>query len=153
MYWITNQLAFGGLTSIATSDGATAILNLFEEQPYEPPAHVVYHHNGFPDTQPFPIETIWECVRWIDREIAAGHRVLVHCAEGNSRSVTVVIAYLVYKGCSLEGAKSLILSKKRFYTVRGVETSEPMQFHDSFFTQWKEFLARHAGGILPCPSA
>ena len=153
MYWITNQLAFGGLTSIATSDGATAILNLFEEQPYEPPAHVVYRHNGFPDAQPFPIETIWECVRWIDREIAAGHRVLVHCAEGNSRSVTVVIAYLIFKGGSLETAKSLILSKKRFYTARGVDTLEPMQFHDSFFTQWKEFLVRHAGGTLTSPGS
>jgi len=149
MYWITNHLAFGGLTSIAASDGATAILNLFEEQPYEPPAHVVYRHNGFPDTQPFPIETIWECVRWIDLQIAGGQRVLVHCAEGNSRSVSVVIAYLIFKGYSLEAAKSLILSKKRLYTVGGVETSEPMQFHDSFFIQWKEFLVRHGGGVLP----
>ena len=142
MYWITNQLALGGLTSIPISDGATAILNLFEEQPYELPAHVVYLHNGFPDEQPFPIETIWECVRWIDRHVADGHRVLVHCAEGNSRSVSVVIAYLIFTGCSLEEAKSLILSKKRFHTERGVETSNPLQFHDSFFTQWKEFLTR-----------
>ncbi len=144
MYWITNQLALGGLTSIPVSDGATAILNLFEEQPYELPAHVVYLHNGFPDEQPFPIETIWECVRWIDRHVADGHRVLVHCAEGNSRSVSVVIAYLIFTGCSLEAAKSLILSKKRFHTERGVETSNPLQFHDSFFTQWKEFLTRQA---------
>ena len=142
MYWITNQLALGGLTSIPVSDGATAILNLFEEQPYELPAHVVYLHKGFPDEQPFPIETIWECVRWIDRHVADGHRVLVHCAEGNSRSVSVVIAYLIFTGCSLEAAKSLILSKKRFHTERGVETSNPLQFHDSFFTQWKEFLTR-----------
>jgi protein-tyrosine phosphatase len=142
MYWITNQLALGGLTSIPVSDGATAILNLFEEQPYELPDHVVYLHNGFPDEQPFPIETIWECVRWIDRHVADGHRVLVHCAEGNSRSVSVVIAYLIFTGCSLEAAKSLILSKKRFHTERGVETSSPLQFHDSFFTQWKEFLTR-----------
>jgi protein-tyrosine phosphatase len=142
MYWITNQLALGGLTSIPVSDEATAILNLFEEQPYELPAHVVYLHKGFPDEQPFPIETIWECVRWIDRHVADGHRVLVHCAEGNSRSVSVVIAYLIFTGCSLEAAKSLILSKKRFHTERGVETSNPLQFHDSFFTQWKEFLTR-----------
>ena len=142
MYWITNQLALGGLTSIPVSDGVTAILNLFEEQPYELPAHVVYLHKGFPDEQPFPIETIWECVRWIDRHVADGHRVLVHCAEGNSRSVSVVIAYLIFTGCSLEAAKSLILSKKRFHTERGVETSNPLQFHDSFFTQWKEFLTR-----------
>ncbi len=144
MYWITHQLALGGLTSIPASDGVTAILNLFEEQPYEPPAHVVYHHNGFPDEQPFPIETIWGCVRWIDRHVADGHRVLVHCAEGNSRSVSVVIAYLIFTGVSLEAAKSLILSKKPFYTVRGVETSNPLQFHDAFFTQWKEFLTRQA---------
>ena len=144
MYWITDQLGLGGLTSIPASDGATAILNLFEEQPYEPPPHVVYRHNGFPDEQPFPIETIWECVRWIDRHVADGHRVLVHCAEGNSRSVSVVIAYLIFTGVSLEAAKSLILSKKRFYTVRGVETSNPLQFHDAFFTQWKEFLSRQA---------
>ena len=142
MYWITNQLALGGLTSIPVSDEATAILNLFEEQPYELPAHVVYLHKGFPDEQPFPIETIWECVRWIDRHVADGHRVLVHCAEGNSRSVSVVIVYLIFTGCSLEAAKSLILSKKRFHTERGVETSNPLQFHDSFFTQWKEFLTR-----------
>jgi protein-tyrosine phosphatase len=142
MYWITNQLALGGLTSIPVSDEATAILNLFEEQPYELPAHVVYLHKGFPDEQPFPIETIWECVRWIDRHVADGHRVLVHCAEGNSRSVSVVIAYLIFTGCSLEAAKSLILSKKRFHTDRGVDTPNPLQFHDSFFTQWKEFLTR-----------
>ena len=145
MYWITEQLAFGGLTSIPLSRSATAILNLFEEQPYKPPAHVVHCHKGFPDIEPFPVDLIWECVLWIDRAVAAGHRVLVHCAEGNSRSVSVVIAYLVFKGYDLGEAKRLILEKKRFRTLGGVDTGEPLVFHDSFFTEWRKYLVGKEG--------
>ncbi|CDW86391.1 dual specificity protein phosphatase 19 isoform x1 [Stylonychia lemnae] len=39
-----------------------------------------------------------ECFEFIDHDFDQGRNVLVHCAAGVSRSATVVIGYLMYKG-------------------------------------------------------
>ncbi|MFQ5903982.1 MAG: dual specificity protein phosphatase family protein [Candidatus Binatia bacterium] len=122
-------------------DQFTAVLNLHEEQPYIPPEAIVFFHNGFPDVQPFPLQEIWECVRWVDQQISRGHRVLVHCAEGNSRSVSVVMAYLLYKGHSLDEAKEMILSKKPFCTQSGNPTDQPQYFQEEFLGQWRIYVS------------
>lgn len=48
--------------------------------------------------------------KFIEKQRRAGHSVLVHCAAGVSRSVTLVISYLLLKGVerSVEGALSRI---------------------------------------------
>ncbi|MEE8074059.1 MAG: dual specificity protein phosphatase family protein [Candidatus Binatia bacterium] len=145
MYWITENLAFGGLTDIQFDDQFTAVLNLHEDHSYSLPETIHFYHNGFPDVQPFPLERIWECVQWIDQRISLGQRVLVHCAEGNSRSVSVVIAYLLYKGHGLDVAKKKILSLKPFCTQSGMPTDQPQYFQEEFLTQWLRYLTeRHS---------
>ncbi len=141
MYCITEKLAFGGLTDIHFADQFTAVLNLCEDHSYALPEKIHFYHNGFPDVQPFSLERIWECVQWIEQQISRGDRVLVHCAEGNSRSVSVVIAYLHYKGYGLDQAKKRILSIKPFCTQSGRPTGQPQYFQDEFLTQWEEYLS------------
>nr|XP_018684548.1 PREDICTED: dual specificity protein phosphatase 1B-like isoform X4 [Musa acuminata subsp. malaccensis] len=54
-----------------------------------------------------------ECFSFIDEARSAGGGVLVHCFAGMSRSVTVVVAYLMKKHrMSLSDALSLVRSKR-----------------------------------------
>uniref|UniRef100_A0A0D9V1A3 Uncharacterized protein n=1 Tax=Leersia perrieri TaxID=77586 RepID=A0A0D9V1A3_9ORYZ len=54
-----------------------------------------------------------ECFSFIDESISTGGNVLVHCFAGRSRSVTIVVAYLMKKHqMSLENALSLVRSKR-----------------------------------------
>ncbi|CAD6214028.1 unnamed protein product [Miscanthus lutarioriparius] len=54
-----------------------------------------------------------ECFSFIDEAISSGGNVLVHCFAGRSRSVTIVVAYLMKKyQMSLESALSLVRSKR-----------------------------------------
>ena len=39
----------------------------------------------------------YECIEFLDAARSAGGKVLVHCVQGVSRSVSVVIAYLIFK--------------------------------------------------------
>lgn len=42
-------------------------------------------------------EYIKKSVKFIDNAISNGHKVLVHCAAGISRSSSIIIAYMMYK--------------------------------------------------------
>ncbi|KAJ3669617.1 hypothetical protein LUZ60_011567 [Juncus effusus] len=54
-----------------------------------------------------------ECFNFIDEAKAAGGNVLVHCFAGRSRSVTIVVAYLMKKHqMSLGSSLSLVRSKR-----------------------------------------
>ncbi|XP_024315620.1 dual specificity protein phosphatase 1B isoform X1 [Brachypodium distachyon] len=64
-----------------------------------------------PDTD--LVKHFGECFNFIDEGISTGGNVLVHCFAGRSRSVTVVLAYLMKKHqVSLESALSLVRSKR-----------------------------------------
>ncbi|KAJ3690172.1 hypothetical protein LUZ61_019336 [Rhynchospora tenuis] len=54
-----------------------------------------------------------ECINFIDEAIRTGGNVLVHCFAGRSRSVTIVVAYLMKKHrMTREAAFSLVISKR-----------------------------------------
>src|SRR5438876_104475 len=142
MYWITEHLGVSGFYDARFEPPVTAVLNVAEQRPYEPPPRMTYLHLGFPDVQPFPIPTGWTCVRWLDDQVDQGHRVLVHCAEGNSRSVSVVMAYLLHKGRPLPELKRLVLSRKPFASSGGNPTDLPQYFQDAFLAAWIDHLKR-----------
>src|SRR5579863_5306605 len=130
MHWIHDDIAISGLFDLNFDRPVSAVLNVCEWRPYDPPKRVAYLHRGFPDVQPFPIETVGECVLWLDRQMKAGGKALVHCAEGNSRSVTVAIAFLMYRGLPLEEIKREVLKRKPYAQISGIPTSEPQYFQD-----------------------
>ena len=55
----------------------------------------------------------YECIKFIDNVKEKGGRVLVHCIQGISRSVTLVMAYLIYKNkLTYDKAFNLVQSKR-----------------------------------------
>ncbi|RLG78892.1 MAG: hypothetical protein DRO13_06660 [Thermoprotei archaeon] len=63
-----------------------------------------------PDFHPVDLLELYRITMWIDREAAAGGRVLVHCMGGIGRSGMVAAAYLVYLGRELYSAVKRIRS-------------------------------------------
>ncbi|MHA1805360.1 MAG: dual specificity protein phosphatase family protein [Promethearchaeota archaeon] len=77
--------------------GITAIVNLMEENLYDPRSHgFFYKYKGFPDDWYVPHEYLDEILEFIDTHVELG-KVLVHCARGISRSGGVIIAWLMKK--------------------------------------------------------
>jgi len=55
----------------------------------------------------------YECIKFIDNVKEKGGRVLVHCIQGISRSVTLVMAYLIYKNkITYDKAFNIVQSKR-----------------------------------------
>jgi len=75
--------------------GITAIVNLMEENLYDPtPQGFAYLHKGFPDDWYPPHAFLKEIIEFIDKHIKNG-KVLVHCAMGVSRSGGIIVAWLL----------------------------------------------------------
>ncbi len=123
MHWIDDDLGVSGLHDLHMEHPVGAVLNVCERRPYEPPAHLPYLHRGFQDEQPFPIGIVWECVQWLDRQLADGRKALVHCAEGDA-------------------IKRQVLERKPFAQLGGMPIEQRQYFQDAFFARWQRFLAR-----------
>jgi Dual specificity phosphatase, catalytic domain len=63
--------------------------------------------------------------RTIDQEISAGRKVYVHCHEGKFRAPTVAVAYLVFKGVSVDEAVKHVRSR-RDSSLPGLEESKKL---------------------------
>lgn len=71
------------------------------------------------------------CVDFIDKAIAAGGKVLVHCNQGRSRSVTVAAAYLTSRmQCSVDEALGLIKSKRPIAEPNAGFMEQLAQWHE-----------------------
>jgi protein-tyrosine phosphatase len=90
--------------------GITSVLKLYESPPDWPPGFIVYNM-PHPDGEPISDDRIARHIKFITDEIKAGHKVLVVCGAGISRSSTAVLAYLVSTGISLPDAYKLLKSR------------------------------------------
>jgi protein-tyrosine phosphatase len=77
-------------------------------------------HLPIPDFGTPRLEELSEAVDWINREIAAGKKVLVHCLVGRGRSGTVAAAYLISKGFDADDA----IQHVRRHVHGAIETCE-----------------------------
>lgn len=88
---------------------ATGITNLFE-------GWFIYKTKEAFDTPMYQIIDIFdECCEYIHSAVISGGCVLVHCNAGVSRSVSIVIAYLMkHYGMSFDEAFNFVKSKRSF---------------------------------------
>ena len=97
--------------------GITHILNVAAEIEADRAPEYVYKHVGIGDDDGSDdiSDILGECVDWVERALSGepGNRVMVHCWSGVSRSVCVVLAYLVHRrGYTLGDAYAMVLLKR-----------------------------------------
>jgi protein-tyrosine phosphatase len=110
MNFIFSRFALGNIRDARAEPPVEAILNLSE---YHYPTNRVYRSLYFPDgVYIHPLSLIGECTEFIRDQLRQGHHVLVHCAEGISRSCVIGAAYLYECGMSLDEALALIRDKR-----------------------------------------
>jgi protein-tyrosine phosphatase len=121
MSWITPHLAVGGRVHPAdiarlAGTGITRVVDTRSEHQDDERA---LGASGIgllclptPDTQPLTVAQLCEGARWINEQIAAGQRVLIHCEHGVGRSVLLTAAALVESGMSAREAITLIQRKR-----------------------------------------
>lgn len=111
--------------------GVTAVINTCEE--YAGPTHI-YEELGIEqlhlptvDFQPPTLKDVELGVDYIEKQVAAGKQVYIHCKAGRARSATIVICWLMKsKGMSPEEGHAF-LREKRPQTLRSLSKREVVQ--------------------------
>jgi protein tyrosine phosphatase (PTP) superfamily phosphohydrolase (DUF442 family) len=121
MSWITPQLAVGGRVhpdDIArlAAIGVTRVVDTRAEY-HDDEAALAAHgiqllYLPTPDTEPLTLDQLAEGARWIDTQITAGERVLVHCEHGVGRSAMLAAAALVAGGMNAHDAMRLVQASR-----------------------------------------
>ncbi|MFX1427213.1 MAG: dual specificity protein phosphatase family protein [Promethearchaeota archaeon] len=102
--------------------GITAIVNLMEENLYDPtPLGYYYLHKGFADDTYPPHEYLDEILNFIDLHLNKNGKVLVHCSMGVSRSGGVAIAWLLKKNPNWSWEDALSYIKKSKFIAPAME--------------------------------
>lgn len=121
MSWVTPQLAVGGrirpqdIGRLARS-GVTCVVDTRSEHKDDESAlaaegiHLLYLPT--PDTQPLSLVDLRRGAEWVNQQIAAGNRVLIHCEHGVGRSVLLTAAALVAGGMSAHDAVHLVQRRR-----------------------------------------
>ncbi len=106
--------------------GITAIVNLMEENLYDPRPHgIAYLFRGFADDWYVPHEYLGEIFEFIDKHIKEKKgKVLVHCARGVSRSGGIVAAWLLKEHNNWTWAEAIDYVSKSRLIYPAIEIKE-----------------------------
>lgn len=113
MDWITEDIAVGGGTiepemwqGFQADNEITAVVNMRAEQQdwFSNPLPIAYLWLPVIDHTDPALGQLLLGAQFIDTAVRIGHRVLVHCAMGIGRSRTMVAAYLIWTGLSVDEA-------------------------------------------------
>ncbi len=73
------------------------------------------HINDISETlaeESFTLDKLLKAIKFIDQELKSGHKVLVHCKAGASRSPTAILGYLMYsQNMSAQEAYDFLIKK------------------------------------------
>jgi len=75
-------------------EGIQAVLNVSTEPPYQKIESIQYRDVRFDDGHEIPLHSFAEAIAFLQFQHETGHKTLVHCAAGISRSPSVVAAFL-----------------------------------------------------------
>ena len=100
---ISHRLFVGGQAAagnLAKENPAklTAVLCVHQVMPYPQDPNIVYMHVPFNDGEAIPPTQFVKCLGWLKFMYENGHTILVHCAAGISRSVTILASFMHYAG-------------------------------------------------------
>jgi len=98
---VVNRIWVGGYVQAArlvedNTEKITAVLNVSTEPPYQKNPDIVYMHIPLHDGHKIPSRQFAECLSWLKFMYEHGHNILIHCAAGISRSVTITAAFMHY---------------------------------------------------------
>lgn len=78
----------------------SAVLCVHQTMDYEKNSNIIYMHVPFEDGEPIPPRQFINALGWLKFMYENGHVILIHCAAGISRSVTILAAFMHYEGIS-----------------------------------------------------
>ncbi len=116
---ITDQIYLGDM--IGASDGKllksiNTIVCLIAD-PYKHFEHIRYHDLPIEDNRDYNIIDLFSKTdKIIKSSIKNGENVLIHCYNGVSRSVTILLGYLISEGISLLDGIQLIKKNREQYS-------------------------------------
>jgi protein-tyrosine phosphatase len=112
--WITDHLAVGHAPmfdvdlDVLRASGIEAIVNLCGEfcdlHELQMEAGFAVHYVPIPDACAPEVAALEAAFEWVDKHIAQGRKVLVHCRFGVGRTGTFVTAYLMRSGLDMKAA-------------------------------------------------
>lgn len=89
-------------------------------------------HLPTPDRTPVSLSDLLTGADFIQKRIEKGKKVLVHCMYGEGRAPSVVVAYLISQGMTLEHALALVTKKRPYVNLTLEQAHRLQEFEETY---------------------
>jgi protein-tyrosine phosphatase len=119
MTQILDHLYLGDIETSKQANNIQYILNLSNDKNYKEINGIKYLHIPIDDNRSQNISQYFEqSIQFIEEAIQQQKNILVHCMNGVSRSVSIILAYMLYKGYTLKDAFLFVKNKREYQYTR-----------------------------------